>query len=139
MNVSFAEAVRVMLNADSAFSAAVPGNIAPQQIPQSNATWPAADYSNLSGEGFSSISGQDDGVGQCSLDLRVICNTVAQVKAAEAAIKAVIRANPIRKVVGSNTLYSLQFGAATMNEEDLSDGNDEPFYVLTMTISGWIT
>lgn len=139
MNISFAEAVRVMLNNDSTFAAAVPGNIAPQQIPQSNATWPAADYSNLSGDAFSSLAGQDDGVGQCSLDLRVICNTVAQVKAAEAAVKAVIKANPVRKVVGSNTLYALQFGTATMAEEDLSDGNDEPFYVLTIPISGWVT
>jgi hypothetical protein len=139
MNVSFAEAVRVMLNNDAPFAAAVPGNIAPSQIPQSNTTWPAADYSNLSGDGFSSIAGQDDGVAQCSLDLRVICETVAQVKAAEAAVKAVIRANPVRKVVGSNTLYALQFGTSTMSEEDLSDGNDEPFYVLTIPISGWVT
>lgn len=139
MNVAFAEAVRTMLNADSDFAAAVPGNIAPEQIPQSNATWPAADYSNVSGDGFSSISGQDDGIAQCSLDLRVICNTVAQVKAAEAAIKAVIRANPVRKVSGSNVLYSLQFGTATMSQEDISDGNDEPFYVLTIPISGWVS
>lgn len=139
MNVSFAEAVRVMLNADTAFSTAVPGNIAPNQIPQSNTTWPAADYSNLSGEGFSSIAGQDDGVAQCSLDLRVICETVAQVKAAEAAVKAVIRENRVRKVVGSNILYSLQFGTVTMTEEDVSDGNDETFYVLTIPITGWVT
>lgn len=139
MNIAFAEAVRVMLNNDSAFAAAVPGNVYPQQIPQSNTTWPAADYSNLSGEPFTSIGGQDDGVAQCSLDLRVICNTVAQVKAAEAAVRAVIRSNPVRKVVGSNILYSLQVGTVTMSEEDLSDGNDEPFYVLTIPISGWVT
>lgn len=139
MNVTFAEAIRSLLNADATFAAAVPGNIAPEQIPQKSLTLPAADYSNLSGDVFTSLAGQDDGVGQCSLDLRVICNTVAQVKAAEAAIKAVIRANPMRKVVGSNTLYDLRVGSASMSSEDISDGNDEPFYVLTIPISGWVT
>lgn len=139
MITPFAEAIRSLFNADSTYAAAVPGEISPEQIAQSNNTRPAAVYSNLTDEGFSSLDGPEDGLGNCSMDFQVVCNTVAQVKAAEAAIKAIIRTNRVRKVVGSNTLYALQYGPSTMAIQDITDGNDEPFYILTIPISGWVT
>lgn len=139
MSIAFAEAVRVMLLNDSTVSSAIPGGIFPDQIAQSNNNWPAADYSNVTSEPFSSIAGLNYGAKECSLELRVICNTMSQAKSAQSAIEAVIEANPTSKVVGSNTLYNLRSSNATTSSDDITDGNDEPFRVLTMTISGWIT
>jgi hypothetical protein len=139
MSVSFAEAVRSLLINDAPTAAAIPGGVHPDQIPQSNSSWPAADYSNLTGEPFSSIAGPSYGVKDCSLTLRVVCVTMAQAKAAQSAIEALIESNPVRKVVGSNTLYSLRSSDASISIADISDGNDEPWRILSLTISGWLT
>ena len=139
MSVAFAESVRVMLLDNATVASAIPGGISPDQISQSNASWPAADYSNVTGEPFSSIAGLNYGAKECSLELRVICETMAQVKTAQNAIEAVIEANRTRKVVGSNVLYNLRSSSATTSTDDITDGNDEPYRVLTMTITGWVT
>lgn len=138
MSIPFAKSVRALLLADSSVSAALPGGITPDKIPE-GASLPAADYT-VQSEPFTSISGPVPSLRSCSLELRVIAETVAQLETAQSAIETVIGDNPGRVAqAGQATVHSLALGQAVQSAEDFSDGSDEPLRILNLTITGWVT
>ena len=138
MSIPFAESVRALLLCSSSVTTALPGGITPDKIPE-GASLPAADYT-VQSECFTSISGPVPNLRTCTLELRIVAETVSELKAAQNAIETVIGDNPGRVAQASYaTLHSLGLGQAIQSAEDFADGSDEPLRILTMTITGWVT
>jgi hypothetical protein len=139
MLIQFAEAIRALLVADAAFNLAVPGGVHAELVAQSNAgSRPVAVWTGPRATPFTWVGGWTSALQDCSIELKVVCDTVAQAKTALSAIQTIIEANQVKVSSAGVQLNSLRITEAALTDDDISDGNDEPLRVLTVGLAAWV-
>jgi hypothetical protein len=138
MSLPFARVIRSLLLSDPAVSAALPGGIHPDQIPQ-EALLPALAYT-VSSEPIGTLSSSSPlpGIRFATLSLTAVCHTATQSESVDAAIQAVILANRAHVSLQGSTANRLLYSGMSFDAEFLADGDDESYRKLTATITGFV-
>lgn len=120
-------------------SAAIPGGIHPDKIPQTVTQIPFAWFAYASAEGPSSLSGAAaQAVEYTTINLFIRANDMTQKKAAADALRAAFASYG----QGMVTINGKRFGALKIrgrssSEESEANGNDESFRGWDYQITGW--
>ena len=138
MSLPFARVLRTLMTSDAACTAALPGGIHPDQIPQESSL-PALAYS-VSSEPVQSLSGSSSitDIRYATLSLTVIARTATQAEAADKAISDLVKAHREKTTQSGYSVHRLIYSGMNFESEFLSDGDDESYRKLTGTITGFV-
>jgi hypothetical protein len=135
MSLAFAKALRSLLLSDATVSAALPGGIHPDMIPQ-EAAFPAAAYT-VTSTPISSIT-RTLPISTADLVLHVRAITPTQVAAVASAVLSVISGQPNQITKHGTIIAGLRMTSSAADVEAINDGDDAPYHTGEINISGWV-